>query len=84
MGTTFSLYSLAVLEAGVRTTEEPMEEAMRYGKETILLVDDEKFILEIGKDLLHQYGYKVLTAENGEDAVKIFKKEKDTVRHRHT
>src|SRR5690554_5596473 len=43
---------------------------------TILLVDDEPDILEIIGYNLTAEGYKVLTAENGAEAVKIAKKKK--------
>lgn len=42
---------------------------------TILLVDDEKDILEFVGYNLNKEGYNVLTASNGEDAIKIAKKE---------
>ncbi|MGA9591182.1 MAG: response regulator, partial [Salegentibacter sp.] len=43
---------------------------------TILLVDDEPDILEIVGYNLSSEGYKVVTAENGADAVKLAKKKK--------
>ena len=45
----------------------------------ILLVDDEEYLLETNKALLEQYGYQVLTAENGEKAIEIFKKDKKEI-----
>ena len=39
---------------------------------TILLVDDEAMIREIGQIVLEQAGYRVLTAEDGTDAVELF------------
>ncbi|HOJ43343.1 MAG TPA: response regulator, partial [Syntrophorhabdaceae bacterium] len=47
--------------------------AKKQGDRTILLVDDEKVILEVGKELLEALGYKVLIAENGSEAVKIYR-----------
>lgn len=43
------------------------------GLGTILLVDDEEFNRNIGRDVLSSLGYKVILAENGEDSVEIFK-----------
>ena len=40
---------------------------------TILVVDDEKDVCEYMRDLLENAGYKVITAENGNAAIKIFK-----------
>ncbi len=41
--------------------------------ETILLVDDEKPILDIADKMLKKYGYKTLTANCGETAIEIYK-----------
>ncbi len=43
--------------------------------ESILVIDDEKPILNMFKLLLGFYGYTVLTAENGEEGIRIFRKE---------
>ena len=45
------------------------------GYETILLVDDEKAIREIGARLLAGAGYRPLTAESGERALDIYQRE---------
>ena len=43
---------------------------MTNGK-TILVVDDEKAICELIKDLLESEGFKIFTANNGEDGLKL-------------
>ena len=43
--------------------------------QTLLLVDDEKFIRFTGQRILEKMGYKVLLAENGQEAVEIFQKQ---------
>lgn len=48
-------------------------EQMLKGSETILLVDDEEEILNVGKNFLLKLGYKPLVARNGLEAVEIFK-----------
>lgn len=40
--------------------------------ETILLVDDDKDVLETGREVLKAMGYKVLVAKDGEEAVEMF------------
>lgn len=40
--------------------------------EEILLVDDEEAIRDIGRDLLTESGYRVLTAESGEQALALY------------
>ncbi len=46
---------------------------------TVLLVDDEPLILELGEIMLRSLGFEVITAENGEVALSIFKKMKDII-----
>jgi PAS domain S-box-containing protein len=41
------------------------------GDETILVVEDEPVLLQLNHDALEAYGYRVLTAENGERALDI-------------
>ncbi len=43
------------------------------GTETILFVDDEEILVSVAKMTLNRFGYKVITAFNGEDALETFK-----------
>jgi CheY-like chemotaxis protein len=49
------------------------------GTETILLVDDEHEVLDVGEKLLKQMGYKVLVSSNGKEAVDVYAENKDEV-----
>lgn len=42
------------------------------GRETILFIDDEEMIVRIGKRTLQLSGYKVLTAQSGDEALSVF------------
>jgi CheY-like chemotaxis protein len=42
------------------------------GSGTVLLVDDEDYIREVGRQMLEKIGYTVVTAEEGEAAIHIF------------
>ncbi|MDB5307351.1 MAG: hypothetical protein JWO38_1553, partial [Gemmataceae bacterium] len=46
---------------------------------TILLVDDEEMIRDLGRLILERAGYRVLTADDGADAVEVFARERDRV-----
>ena len=60
--------------------EEPqLFEHMQKGFETILLVDDEEEIINVGKKFLKKLGYKPMIARNGLEAVEIFKICKDEI-----
>ena len=69
-GTTFSVY----LPVSRQTKKEPVAppEGILKGPETILLVDDEPYILDIGVKMLEKMGYTVIKANCGEDAIQIF------------
>ena len=50
-----------------------------FGKETILLVDDEASLRETVKKMLTRYGYKVIGTDNGTEAIAIYKKNTDRI-----
>ena len=51
-----------------------------YGdNETILLVDDNKSVLDTACDMLCQYGYTAITAGSGEEAVEIYERQGDRI-----
>jgi len=68
-GTTFFIY----LPASTETIGEEIQipGVIEKGKETILLVDDEEIILDVGEALLTSLGYTVLTAHGGKEALEI-------------
>jgi len=76
-GTTFTIY----LPASKKTVqkEEGQEGVLLRGPETVLLVDDEDMIIEVGAEILEALGYKVLTARNGQEALEVFKANRDRV-----
>ena len=49
------------------------------GSGTILLVDDEEMVLEVGGQVLEKLGYTVIEAPGGIEAVDIFDKNKETI-----
>ncbi len=71
-GTTFSIYFPAT-EKKVQKSDETTEQFIKETS-TVLLVDDEEIILEVGKEMLEAVGYRVLTARSGKEAVEIYKK----------
>ncbi len=73
-GTTFRVYFPAISEPSLDQPQRRAElEQIHHGNETILLVDDEDYLRDLGKRLLAKFGYTVLTAPNGETALKIFR-----------
>jgi CheY-like chemotaxis protein len=47
------------------------------GNGTVLLVDDEEPIRNLGSEMLQELGFQVETAKDGRDAIEIFNKRKD-------
>ncbi|MCG8684870.1 MAG: response regulator [Desulfobacterales bacterium] len=50
---------------------------MEQGNETILFVDDEDYLAEVGKEMLEDYGYKVDIETSPAKALALFEKEPD-------
>ena len=76
-GTTFCVYLPAMDGTIKQETEAPTEHTPDQA--TVLLVDDEEMIIEIGKEMLEKMNYKVFTTRNGTEAVEIFKENKDKI-----
>ncbi len=78
-GTTFKIYWPAIAAAAGNTVSEPDAEWPVGGTETILLVDDEDSIRNAGEQILRESGYHVLTAPDGETALRLYREEKDRI-----
>jgi PAS domain S-box-containing protein len=79
LGTTFAMYFPALPES-----EKPMAKAKQIalipqGTETILLAEDEDPVRKVLRRTLERYGYKVLEAQNGLEAIKKAWDYKDTI-----
>lgn len=70
-GTTVRLYLPALEEAVDELVNS--DDALR-GDQTILIVDDEELLLTMGKMVLGTFGYNVLTAGNGRQALDVLEK----------
>ena len=71
-GTTFRIYFPALESTTEGRGAEPDRDVHLYGGETILLVDDETTILDIGVNILEQFGYSTITARSGEEAIELY------------
>jgi two-component system, cell cycle sensor histidine kinase and response regulator CckA len=77
-GTTFRIYIPAMETCQFLETVEDFS-FLPKGNETILLVEDEEMVRNLGKETLEQSGYKILTASDGQEAVEVYEKEKDNI-----
>jgi CheY-like chemotaxis protein len=76
-GTAFTIY-LPASKKEVLKEETPTGEIVK-GTETILLVDDEKMVMEVNKELLASMGYKVYAAGSGQEGIAVYMEKKDTI-----
>jgi len=77
-GTTFTIF-LPASEKDVEGVDDTSAKLIR-GSGTLLIVDDEELVLNVGVNMLEKLGYSVLAAKNGTEAVDIFKANKDKIK----
>ena len=71
-GTTFRIY-LPASSRALATDPQPVgEQSVRASSRTVLLVDDEEVVLDVGVRMLQRFGYAVLPAANGHEAMQIY------------
>ena len=71
-GTTFKVF-LPANEVEVEAEKAEIEPSLHGGQETVLVAEDEEALRNLSRDILESLGYRVLMAENGLEAVEIFK-----------
>jgi two-component system cell cycle sensor histidine kinase/response regulator CckA len=76
-GTTFRV-CLPAMEATASHAIPGQLQDMR-GTETILVVDDEEYVRDLASRILSRAGYRVITAEDGRQAVDVYAKEKSNI-----
>ncbi len=70
-GTTFRIYLRRAAPECLPAQTDAREQLVIGGNETILLVEDEAMILQLGKEMLESLGYRVLAAMNPAEALRI-------------
>lgn len=76
-GTTFNIY-LPVSDREV-VAQETVDGTDLKGVETILLVDDEKMVLDVTKELLESLGYRIYVAQGGREAITVYMEKKKQI-----
>lgn len=75
-GTTFNIYLPKLTKEMAEETDEADADK---GTETILIVDDDPLASQVGRDIFERWGYRVMVAENGEEAIEIYDGYKDKI-----
>jgi PAS domain S-box-containing protein len=78
VGTTFNIY-LPLISVEVKKTEEQEFAVPTGGAETLLLAEDDGDVRRLTKELLVGYGYTVIEALDGDDALQKFIEHRESV-----
>jgi PAS domain S-box-containing protein len=78
-GSTFNIYLPVSTQKEIIEQKTENNEEIPRGTETILIVDDESLIINVGRELLKTLGYKILTAQNGTDALNAYKQSQENI-----
>ena len=79
MGTTFRLLFPAVNSAPVQIASKPEPVSQVTGHGTVLVVDDEAPLRELAVAILEPMGFQVLTADDGQHGVEMYRDHRDKV-----
>ncbi len=78
-GTHFDIYIPRIHGENARPNTPTTAPPARRGSETVLLVDDEAVIRNVGRAILQRQGYQVILAEDGLEAVEIYRRERGRI-----
>jgi PAS domain S-box-containing protein len=76
-GTTFKIYLPASEKVVVEEIKVP--DKIIKGTETVLMVDDEEHIMDVGVNMLKSLGYTVFEARSAAEAIEIYKEKYDQI-----
>jgi PAS domain S-box-containing protein len=79
-GSTFSLYLPVITQGRGKEPEQAAPPPPEGGRETILVAEDNEAIRQLAVAVLREFGYTVIEAVDGEDALVKFSENRDAVR----
>lgn len=79
-GTTFRVFLPAVAKSEVAAPKSKLAPAPEGARQTILLVEDEPAVRDLARQVLERAGYRVLAAENGTSATRLWRRHGAAVR----
>lgn len=78
-GTAFHIYLPSAREESMEGSVDSMKRAAG-GHETILLAEDDAVLRELNRDILEAYGYRVIVAADGQEAIDRFVEHSEEIR----
>ena len=78
-GTMFKIYFPSTIKLAQPLSGADSQEKISGGTETILVVEDEPALRELVTEILSLYGYKVLAASSGVEALKVWEKHSEHI-----
>jgi PAS domain S-box-containing protein len=78
-GTAFRVLFPALQAGTPRGTERTPDVEEWVGSGTVLLVDDEEIVRELGQEMLARLGFRVVTASDGREATEVFRQLRDEI-----
>lgn len=77
-GTGFHLF-FPLVKASVLRQAEPSQGTVPVGTETILVAEDDRVLRNLARSVLTEFGYSVIEAEDGEEAVRLFQQDPERI-----
>ena len=78
-GTVFKIHLPVVEESALPDKMAEVPDAAKGGNETVLVAEDDASLRKLTRIVLESYGYSVITAEDGEDAIAKFMENRDKI-----
>lgn len=79
-GTTFRVFLPAVVKSEPAVSKSILAPAPEGARQTILLVEDEPAVRDLARQVLERAGYRVLAAENGTSATRLWRRHGAAIR----
>jgi CheY-like chemotaxis protein len=78
-GAAFKTYLPLIRSATEELQSKGSVAVLHRGTETVLLAEDDDAVRDLTRNILEDYGYQVIEAVDGEDAIRIFMANKDRI-----
>lgn len=78
-GTTFTIY-IPIVDLDASTHDQPALFLPPHGNETLLVAEDDSVVRALTRTLLEEFGYHVIEAVDGEDAIDKYREHNNEIR----